>query len=107
MLLGAAALCFWQTWTDGEGQPENGRVGARTSLDHPQLFPYLRVSLDDVVLDPTFRAELLLAQEAAVLAHRVVPLQDKASFCSPKQSRKCPGGVAPLPCCPPQREVDA
>lgn len=68
---------------DGAGQPKDGCDGAWTSPEHPHSLPYLGVSLDDVVLDPTLGAELLLAQEAAVLAHRVVPLQDKSILLKP------------------------
>lgn len=56
-------------WMDGKGEPKDACVGARTSPGQLQLLPYLRVSLDDVVLDATLGAELLLAQEAAVLPH--------------------------------------
>lgn len=66
LLTGAAVLCLTE------------KDRASTSAWHgPEVAPelsYLRVSLDDVVLDPTLRAELLLAQQAAVLAHRVLPL---------------------------------
>jgi len=79
------------------GSSRLGASGQGAAPSSPQPSPYLRVSLDDVVLDAAFGAELLLAQEAAVLAHRVVPLQDRASSCSPKQRPKCRGGVAPPP----------
>lgn len=38
---------------------------------------HLRVGLEDVVLDPALGAELLGTQQAAVLPHQVVPLQDR------------------------------
>lgn len=38
---------------------------------------HLCVGLEDVVLDPALGAELLCAQQAAVLPHQVVPLQDR------------------------------
>lgn len=84
LLMGAAVLC---SLTEKDRASTSAWHGPEVALE----LSYLRVSLDDVVLDPTLRAELLLAQQAAVLAHRVLPLQDRAQCCTPHRAN------APLP----------
>lgn len=84
LLMGAAVLC---SLTEKDRASTSAWHGPEVALE----LSYLRVSLDDVVLDPTLRAELLLAQQAAVFAHRVLPLQDRAQCCTPHRAN------APLP----------